>query len=101
LSRFATKAGCDTAQLVTRAGNINLWHPHTESNPSAPRGTIGTGAETVQRGFDASCQAGYDFDLWEITLATHAVWFEYDIRLISDSIYPSDRILDWLFAHTR
>jgi poly(3-hydroxybutyrate) depolymerase len=101
LSRFATKAGCDLAQLVTRPTNINLWHPHTESGMYAPRGTIGTGDETIQRGFDASCATGFDFDLWEIQLATHGVWFEYQLNLISDGIFPSDRILNWMFTHTR
>lgn len=101
LSRFASKAGCDTAQLLTRPTPINIWHAHTESASNSPRGTIGAGDETTVRGFDAVCQSGYDFDLWEIALGTHAVWFEYDLRQISDGIYPNDRILDWFFVHAR
>lgn len=101
LGRFARKAGCDLAQLTTRPATFNLWRAHTESGAYAPRGTIGAGDETIDRGFDASCQAGYDFDLWEIPLGTHAMWFEYDTRLISDGLLPTDRILNWMFAHTR
>lgn len=98
LSRFAAKAGCDTSQLVTRSPNFDMWHVHTESGIS---GTVGGPLDTTPRGFDAGCAAGYDFDLWEISKATHALWIEYQPTAIPDGILPAARVYSWLSAHSR
>jgi polyhydroxybutyrate depolymerase len=102
IQRWAAKAGCDTSAgaLVTGA-NINLLHPHNRTNPSTPVYVIGNGAETITRRYGANCQPGYAVELWEMVDQDHSTNFEYEAALLNGEPFPSERILDWLFARVR
>lgn len=102
LSRWAAKAGCDIgAGALVTGTNINLLHPHNRASPATPAYTVGAGSETITRRYGANCRPGYAFELWEMPDQDHALWFEYDTALLNGAPFPTDQILNWLFARQK